>query len=300
MAKEAEWNNHFKIGVDSIDNAHRKLFSIVRRLIYVSENEHHGQWACAEGIKYFKNYAIRHFTDEEAYMQSIGYEGYEVHKRLHDDMRYKTLPALEKDLLESNYSQESIHHFLGICLGWLTAHIMIEDRAITGKVANRWKTDHCGEDMNALEDALAVTIREIFRLQPEIVSEHYSGENFGRSIIDRLTYHSPKGPQVQIFLVLEESLVLQAVSSMLDMPLTKVDKMVTNAARQLSLHIVDQVAAHCRLSSHYELESNHLMSPEQFEQVFYAQYFDYSLLFNTGNGYFAFCIKLEEPDRPST
>ena len=100
--------------------------------------------------------------------------------------------------------------------------------------------------------------------------------------------------------MLEESLVLQAVSSMLDMPLTKMDKMVTNAARQLSLHIVDQVAVHCRLSSHYELESNHLMSPEQFEQVFYAQYFDYSLLFNTGNGYFAFCIKLEGPDRPST
>lgn len=293
MAKEAEWNNHFKIGVDSIDNAHRNLFSIVRRLIYVSENEHHGQWACAEGIKYFKSYAIRHFTDEEAYMQSIGYSGYEIHKRLHDDMRYKTLPALEKDLLESNYSQESIHHFLGICLGWLTAHIMIEDRAITGKIANRWKEDHSEEDMIALEDALAVTIQEIFRLQPEIVSEHYSGENFGNCIIDRLTYHSDEGPRVQVFLVLEESLVLQAVSAMLDMPLTKVDKMVANAVKQLSLHIVERMALHGHLPLHYELESNHLMTVEQFEQAFYAEYFDYSLLFNTGNGYFAFCTKLE-------
>ena len=133
MAKEAEWNNHFNIGVDSIDNAHRKLFSIVRRLIHVSKDENNGQWACAEGIKYFKTYAIEHFTDEETYMKSINYEGYEIHKRLHDGMRYKTLPALEKDLLESDYSQESIQHFLGICLGWLTAHIMIEDRAITGK-----------------------------------------------------------------------------------------------------------------------------------------------------------------------
>ena len=273
MAKEAEWNERFNIGVDSIDNAHRKLFSIVRKLIYLSKNEHHGQWACAEGIKYFNSYAIEHFTDEESYMRSIGYRGYEIHKRLHDDMRYKTLPALEKDLSESNYSQESIHHFLGICLGWLTAHIMIEDRAITGKVANKWKKDNIGKDMDTLEDALTVTIQEIFRLQTEVVSEHYSGENFGNSMIDRLSYHSKEGKQVQIFLVLEDHLVLRAVSSMLDMPLKKMDKLVLNAARQLSEQIADQVSIHCNLSSEYQLESNHLMTAEQFRQVFYSEYF---------------------------
>lgn len=293
MTKDAEWNNHFNIGVDSIDNAHRKLFSIVRRLIHLSKDENNGQWACAEGIKYFKTYAIEHFTDEEAYMKSIGYNGYEVHKRLHDDMRDKTIPALEKDLTESDYSQESIQHFLGICLGWLTAHIMIEDRAITGKFPNRWKKDNAGETMCALEDALAVTIREIFRLQPEIVSEHYSGEDFGSCIVDRLTYHAKEGPRVQLFLVMEESLVLQAVSAMLNMPLKKVDKMVENTARQLSVHIADQIGRHSHLSSYYELDSNHLMTAEQFRQAFYAEYFDYSLLFNTGTGYFAFCIKLD-------
>ena len=187
MSKEAEWDKRFNIGVDSIDNAHRKLFSIVRKLIHLSKDEHNGQWACAEGIKYFKNYTIEHFTDEEAYMQSIGYKGYEIHKHLHDDMRYKTLPALEKDLTKSNYSQESIHHFLGICLGWLTAHIMIEDRAITGKAANRRQKNGAGKNLSALEDALAETIEEIFRLQPEIVSEHYSGDDFGNSVFDRLT-----------------------------------------------------------------------------------------------------------------
>ena len=162
MNKTAEWNKQFNIGVASIDHAHQKLFSIVRKLIHLSEDEDNGQWACAEGIKYFRNYAMEHFSDEEAYMKSIGYGGYEIHKHLHDDMRYKTLPALEKDLLESNYSQESIHHFIGICLGWLTAHIMIEDRAITGKVSNKWKKDHTKEDTQALEDALADSIQEIF------------------------------------------------------------------------------------------------------------------------------------------
>ena len=293
MSEEAKWNKRFNIGVDSIDNAHRKLFSIVRKLVHLSRDENNGQWACAEGIKFFKRYAVEHFTDEETYMLSIDYKGYEMHKRLHDDMRYKTLPALEKELTESNYSQESIQHFLGICLGWLTAHILIEDRAITGKIPNRWVTDHAGEDMNALEDALAITIQEIFRSQAEIVSEHYSGEDFGSSMPIRLIYRSGDEKKVQIFMSLEESLVLRAVSAMLDIPLTKMDKLVMNAGRELSLRIAEQLGIHCHLSSQYQLESSHFITPEQFKKIFYAKIFDYSLLLNTGHGYFAFCVKLE-------
>ena len=291
MAKEAEWNNRFNIGVASIDNAHRKLFSIVRKLIYLSKNENNGKWACAEGIKYFKSYAIEHFTDEEAYMRSVSYEGYEMHKRLHDNMRYKTLPALEKDLTQSGYSQESIHHFLGICLGWLTAHIIIEDRAITGKGSNKRAKDGAGKNLSVLEEALAETIEEIFRLQPEIVSEHYSGEDFGESVFDSLTYQTEDKGQKQIFLVLEKSLVLRAVSSMLDMELTKMDKLVMNAAKELSQQITEKVFIHMHRSCLYRLECNHLITEEQFQKEFYSDYFDYSLLFNTGTGYFAFCVK---------
>lgn len=293
MAKEVAWDDQFEIGVDSIDNAHRKLFSIVRRLIHLSKDENNGKWACAEGIKYFKTYAIEHFMDEEAYMRSIGYEGYEIHKGLHDNMRYMTLPALEKDLKESGYSQESIQHFLGICLGWLTAHIMIEDRAITGRFSCKRKKDKEGKAMGALEEALSDTIEEIFRLQTEFVSEHYSGEDFGKSIIDRLVYRSEKGTAIQFFLVLEETLVLQTASAMLDMPLKKVDKLVTNAVRELSQNITEHIGTHFHLPSHYHLESNHVITAEQFHEKFHVENFDYSLLLNTGTGYFAFCIRSE-------
>ena len=293
MSKEAEWNKQFNIGVDSIDHAHRKLFSIVHKLIHLSRDENNGPWACAEGIKYFKNYTTEHFADEESYMQSIGYKGYEIHKRLHDDMRYQTLPALEKDLTESNYSQESIQHFLGICLGWLATHILIEDRAITGKISNKWKADYSGADMDALKNALTVTLQEIFRLQPEIVSEYYSGEDFGTSMIVRLEYHSTAGEKIQIFMVLEDTLVLRTVSAMLDMPLTKMDKLVLNAGKELSLQIVKQLGKCFRQPSHYQLESSHFMTPEQFRKTFYLETFKYSLLLNTGHGYFAFCVKSE-------
>lgn len=292
MSKEAEWDERFNIGVSSIDNAHRKLFSIVHKLIDLSKDKSSGQWACAEGIKYFKNYAIKHFADEEAYMQSIGYTGYEIHKHLHDDMRCKTLPALEKDLTESDYSQEAIQHFIGICIGWLTAHIIIEDRAIAGMISNKWKTDHTGADMDALENALSATIQEIFQLQTEIVSEHYSGENFGRSMIIRLTYLSAGHEEIQIFIALEESLVLRAVSSILNIPLNKMDQLVMSICKELAVRITEQVAIHCHMALQYHLEDSHFMTPEQFRQAFYAGTFDYSLLFNTGHGYFAFVVGL--------
>lgn len=293
MSKEIEWNKQFNIGVDSIDNAHRKLFSIIQKLIHLSRDENNGQWACAEGIKYLKNYTIEHFADEESYMRSIDYKGYEIHKRLHDDMRYKILPALEKDLTESNYSQESIHHFLGICPGWLATHILIEDRAITGKISNRWKDDHAGADMDNLKNGLIATLQEIFRSQTDIVSEHYSGEDFGTSMIIRLEYCSAAGKKMQIFMVLEEILVLRTVSAMLGMPLTKMDNLVMNAGKELSLQIVKQLGKYCRQLSQYQLESSHFMAPEQFKKTSFLKIFDYSLLLNTGHGYFAFCVRVE-------
>lgn len=293
MSKETEWNKRFNIGVDSIDNAHRKLFSIVRRLIHLSKDENNGQWACAEGIKYFKNYTIEHFADEEAYMRSIGYRDYELHKRLHDDMRYKTLPALEKDLTESHYSQEAIQHFLGICLGWLTAHILIEDRAITGKISSRWKTDHTGADMDTLEIALIVTIQDIFRLQTEIVSEHYNGEDFGPCIIIRLVYCTAAEKKIQIFVVLEEGLIVETVSAMLNMPLPKTDRIVMNAGKELSLRMMKRLGLHYGPPEQYRLESSHFITPEQFKKAFDSEAFDYGFLLNTGHGYFAFCVKEE-------
>lgn len=290
MSKEMKWDERFNIGVASIDKAHRKLFLIVHKLIHLSNDENNGQWACAEGIKYFKNYAIEHFADEEAYMKSIGYQGYEIHKRLHDDMRFKTLPALEKDLKKTDYSQESMQHFIGICLGWLTAHIIIEDRAIAGLITNKWKKDYTGEDTTILENALSVTIQEMFKLQTEIVSEHYSGENFGHSMIIRLTYLATDHTQVQIYMALEESLVLRAVSAILNIPLNKMDHLVMAAGKELAVRIAEQVSLHCQLPLQYQLQDSHFMTSEQFRQAFYAGAFDYSLLFNTGYGYFAFVV----------
>lgn len=298
MTNQVNWNERFNIGVEVIDEAHRELFSIVRRLVNLSGDEKSGRWACAEGIKYFKYYTMKHFAEEEEYMRSIGYRGYKMHKRLHDNLRDMTLPALEKDLTTSDYSQESMQHFIGICLGWLTGHIMVEDRAITGRIANKWSEAKMGRDAGRMEDVVSYVMEEVFKLQAEIISEHYSGEDFGKSIYYRLSYWVGDGNVVHVFLAFEEGLMMRAVGEMLGVQFKKVDRIVVNAAKQLSQQFMNRIGVHFGATEEYHFEKVYFLTKEQFEKEFALGYPYYSLLFDTGRGYFAFCTKIHRETKP--
>lgn len=288
---ELKWNERFNIGVEIVDQAHEKLFSIVEGLLAFDEDEKRRQWACSEGIKFFKSYALRHFAEEEAYMLSINYSGYAVHKRLHDDMRDKTLVALEKDLEDSGYSSESIQHFLGICIGWLTGHILIEDRAITGKIKTRWSGEGMGEELQQLENGISDVMQEAFKLKTQLVSEHYIGEDFGNAIIYRLTYLSQAGERWLVFLSLEERLVFSMVGAMMNVEFKSVDRMVLDAVRLLAQQLMKRLGMYIRMEGQYRLEKDHMITREQLLQEIDVGYPQYSLLLDTGIGYFAFCAK---------
>lgn len=291
---EVRWNDRFNLGVDTIDKTHQRLFSIIGKLIALNEDTTKQQHACREGIKYLKNYTLKHFAEEEDYMLSINYDGYDMHKSLHENMRDKTLPALEKELEEQNYSVESVRHFLGICVGWLNGHIMVEDYAITGRTSNKW-THHPSEDkMVSLEKSIVQGLQDLFRRKAHLVSEHYSGEDFsdGNKICFRLNYLSKEKTRLQVFLIYEERLALHTLSEMLGRQLNKADKTVLYAIKILSQQFVEHVGTHFNIKNMYQLEKNDMLTFDQFLRTFDKTYPDYSLLFSTeGNGYFAFCIR---------
>ena len=176
------WHDRYKIGVDFLDKEHKQLFSTMNKLLQLSDNEEKSEWVCREGVKYLKNHTEKHFEHEEAYMQSIEYEEYEVHKRLHDNFRFETLPALEAELKETQYSVESIRHFLAVCIGWVVAHTQTEDLAIVGKTKSKWKNISHEAENDALESAILQLIQEMFHLKAKLISEQYAGEDFGKMI----------------------------------------------------------------------------------------------------------------------
>lgn len=290
MQNQLIWEDRFNIGVDIIDKEHKKLFRIMNRLFSANRQESKSQWACQEGIKYFKDHAMKHFAEEEVYMASIGYEGFETHRRLHNNFRQRTLPALERELEQTGYSPDSVSHFLGVCAGWLIGHTLTEDRAIIGESMSKWENILPEEEQIAMRQIVIQLLYDMFRLEPQVISEHYGGEKFGNGIYYRLVYASEQGKEWEMILIFEEELILNTVGKMMNDPSKEVNVMMVNATRYSARQFADRLREHFPSKETYELKSENLLTHEQFQKVFEDRNPQCSLLFNTGAGYFAYCF----------
>lgn len=283
------WNDDYKIGVDFVDKEHKQLFSTINKLLTISESEDKSEWACREGVKYLKNHTIQHFEHEEEYMRSIQYSEYDIHKRLHDNFRKNTLPSLEREMNEMNYSLESIRHFLGVCIGWVVSHTQTEDQAITGKTMSKWSNIPHEKEKDALEQSIIQLIHDMFHLDAKLISEQYAGENFGKMMCCNLSYASKQKEKWDITLVFEEQLMLHIAGRIMNMQYPKVDDMAINIIRYISRQFLERIRVSFPSVDLFELKKESLMTHEQLVNAFDRVHPPCSLLFDTGAGYFAFC-----------
>lgn len=283
------WHDRYKIGVDFLDKEHKQLFSTMNKLLQLSDNEEKSEWVCREGVKYLKNHTEKHFEHEEAYMQSIEYEEFEVHKRLHDNFRFETLPALEAELEETQYSVESIRHFLAVCIGWVVAHTQTEDLAIVGKTKSKWKNISHEAENDALESAILQLIQEMFHLKAKLISEQYAGEDFGKMICCRFFYKGDQKEKWEVTLIFEDRLLLKIVSRILNTDYPKIDDMVINVTRYLSRQFLEKIRENFPAIALLKMEKECLLTHEQLVNSFEREQPSCSLLFDAGEGYFAFC-----------
>lgn len=291
------WNEKYNIGVDFLDKEHKMLFSTMNKLLVLSRNEEKSEWVCQEGIKYLKNHTVEHFEHEEEYMRSINYSEYEVHKRLHDNFRLDTLPALEKEMIESNYSAESIRHFLGVCIGWVVAHTETEDQAISGKHISRWTDIPYENEVGALEQTIIQLMKDMFRMKAKLISEQYAGEDFGKMICCHLTYRGQKKERWQVTLIFEEQLILKIISKMFNTRYKKIDDMIINITRYISRQFLEQIRERFPSVDLFEVEKESLLTHEQLLKFFERAHPSCSLLFNAEAGYFAFCATASDSVR---
>lgn len=290
MGNQLVWQERFNMGVDFIDDEHKKLFGILNRMFMYEDHEAKGQWACREGIKYFKDHALKHFIEEEQYMASINYSGFETHRHLHDDFRTKILPSLETELEQTKYSADSISHFLGVCAGWLIGHTLIEDHAITGETTSRWNKLMPDDEQAAMKRLITRLLFDLFQLDAKLVSESYGGEKFGKGIYYRLVYDTEEDKKWEVILALEEKLVLNTIGVIMGIQSHEVNVMLVNAARYVAQQLTNYIRETFPSFGLHDLVEENLLEYEQFRAIFDEQNPQYSLLFNTGEGYFAYCI----------
>ncbi len=291
MNAQFVWQDEYMIGVETIDKEHQRLFKIINKLFTMKEDERSSQFACQEGIKFFKGHTMKHFADEEAYMASIGYEGLEQHRRIHQGFRENTLPALEQELEQTGYSQEAMEHFLGVCAGWLIGHTLTEDQAITGDGISKWVDLLPGEELEAIKKVIVQLVFDMFHLESQLISDAYSGEKFGTGVYYRMVYGGKEEEKRQeVVLVFEEKLLVNTVGKILGIKTNKLDAMLINAARYTAKQFVGRIMKHMPDTESWDLKEENLLSYEEFRKVFEREKPHVSLLFNTGGaGYFAYC-----------
>lgn len=287
--KQIVWDDRYRMGIDFLDKEHKSLFSTMNRLLEISEDEGKSEWVCREGVKFLKNHSLEHFEHEEAYMRSIAYKEFEVHKRLHDDFRKNTLPALEKEMEEMKYSAESVRHFLSVCIGWVISHTLTEDFAIVGKTSSKWADLPQEREQEAVEQTVIQLINDMFRLKAKVISEQYDGNDFGKVVCCRFIYKGQEKKRWEVILAYEEQLLLKIMSGILNIEYPKVDDMAINVSRYISRQFIERVRESFPALEPFEMEKQSLLTYEQLQDSFEREHPACSLLFDTGSGYFVFC-----------
>lgn len=122
---QLDWTDVLDIGLPTLDDQHRKLISYSNSLIQAMVLGK-GKDVLGTLFDELKEYTVYHFTDEERYMEEIGYPHTEEHKLLHkllikrvDDFRDKRL-----------YSGLMPSEALDFINDWIIKHIMKEDARI--------------------------------------------------------------------------------------------------------------------------------------------------------------------------
>lgn len=286
---EMKWKDEYDVGVDFIDNAHKTLFLKLRILMNILKDcdSQKNKRTCEETISFLKDYTLKHFSEEEAYQISTGYSGKEIHKSLHDNLKDVTLPAVEKKLIETDYSEEAVGEFVGILAGWLTGHILIEDRAITGKSASKWASSVKGDVKERLNLEFVHFMKDFASLDFELVNGHYEGSNFGDAFFYRMEYLEG----VTVTVACQNEVVLRMASTVMGKELEDLDKVVIvgyiQLARSMAKATLDEMYG---VKEHILLNHNSLTF-NQLNGEFADGFPEVSLLWQSELGGFALCVK---------
>lgn len=124
------FDDSFKTGISLIDEEHKTLFDIISKIYTTLETElvHDKYDAIMDIIGELREYTHVHFSDEEEYMKSIGYEGLARQQLLHQ----KFIDTLnEVDLNEVDDNQQAyLYECLDFLKNWLVNHILKVDKLI--------------------------------------------------------------------------------------------------------------------------------------------------------------------------
>ncbi len=280
------WDDRFKIGVEVVDRAHAKLFRIINKLSDLSQDTSASHAAYREGIKYLEAYTMTHFSEEEAYMRSIRYNGYAEHKRIHDNFRNKTLISLKRDLELSSFSGAAVERFVGTLNRWLSEHIMLEDQAIVGKAVRQKKRDRSSQ-IEIISRTVNRAVQDVLQAETKLVSDDYKGQNIGNGYYCCQYYDMGGGVMLQLLLGVEDILFLRGIERI---PGIRKREMTERDTLHVFAQLFEKMGRLFKVETEPEFGMENLLDRDQFRKEF-MKGCPCSLLFGTRSGALVFCYR---------
>jgi hemerythrin-like metal-binding protein len=120
------WSDEYSIGNAELDNHHKKLIEILNGL-YDNINKDCNQMMVSTMDELY-NYAKVHFSEEEAYMKNLNYDGLYRHIVEHNKFIDN---LLELDLSYKNSCVDTKQETVEFLWEWLMNHIINEDKKIS-------------------------------------------------------------------------------------------------------------------------------------------------------------------------
>jgi hemerythrin len=119
-----EWKDEYSVGIDSIDQQHKKLLNLINQLqtaVDYSTGEEFEREALDELVDYTKT----HFSYEEGLLEQNNFPGYEPHKAQHVEMINKVEEVLAEYDKDHESAMSNAVEYLKV---WLIKHINGTDK----------------------------------------------------------------------------------------------------------------------------------------------------------------------------
>lgn len=115
-----QWDKELDVGVEAMNAQHQKLIGLMEE-IYQLNSQGAPKAEIEQALDVMAAFAVRHFEDEEAYMQSVGFPTLEAHRQLHINLRTELTQQI------TDFKQKDVptltETFMVFLKFWLSTHI---------------------------------------------------------------------------------------------------------------------------------------------------------------------------------
>ena len=132
MAK-IEWNPGFSLGVPSLDDQHKRFIELANSILHAVKNKKEPRHILSFFSK-LREYTVYHFSDEEAFMRSIGYPELRAHVLEHEELKFLVRQHQETLFRQKIVREKDILEFLKKLL---VDHVIYSDLAVKRFLASK-------------------------------------------------------------------------------------------------------------------------------------------------------------------